>query len=245
MVRIWDARSPSRRCEASLKGHTGTITAVRAEPSSGFSQIFTASSDKTLRIWSLSMRSFVDWQFGHTSGVTCMDVLVNDRPITGGEDGTIRAWKVAAGTHFLYPQQDGPIDACAALTQRLFASGSQNGNLALWNANRRKPLCEVTGAHGGRWITSLAPIGFSDVLFSGSDDGLVRCWKASSSSDKHKQRGDLSPVATIPVAGVVNSMCVSRSGRFLFGAIGREHRLGRWVHHNSAKMGLMVVKVQE
>jgi ribosomal RNA-processing protein 9 len=99
---------------------------------------------------------------------------------------------------------EGCMDRVAMIDDELFVTGSDNGALALWSIQKKKPVFVLPRAHGvdpplapaevsaeadpdpkvvpapqPRWITALKTIPYSDVIVSGSWDGCVRVWKLS------------------------------------------------------------------
>jgi len=113
---------------------------------------------------------------------------------------------------------EGCMDRVAMIDDELFVTGSDNGALALWSIQKKKPLFVLPRAHGvdprllpsevsaevdpdpkvvpapqPRWITALKTIPYSDVILSGSWDGCVRVWKLS--EDKRK----IEPVCVLGV----------------------------------------------
>lgn len=65
-----------------------------------------------------------------------------------------------------------------------FVTGGEAGDLALWFAMKKKPALLVPAAHGytaagtPRWITAITSMKQTDLVVSGSNDGLVRLWRA-------------------------------------------------------------------
>ena len=137
------------------------------------------------------------------------------------------------------------VDCCSMLSATAFASGSQDGALALWSSQRKRPLATVAAAHGESqwggpaWLTSLAAPPFSDLLISGSHDGRLRFWHADEGARA------LTPVMSAPLVGFVNGLAVAPSGRFVVAAVGQEHRLGRWFRIPEARNSLAVVPLPE
>lgn len=101
---------------------------------------------------------------------------------------------------------EGSIDRVALIDEDTFVTGSDNGNICLWNIHKKKPVFTVALAHGldpplpldesfaerelapdtkapsppqPRWITALATVPYSDLVLSGSWDGFVRAWRVS------------------------------------------------------------------
>lgn len=99
-----------------------------------------------------------------------------------------------------------------------------------------------------RWITALATVPYSDLVVSGSWDGEMRIWRVS--GDKRRleavgvvgrvERDDRGPDVLdgeeeMSVTGIINDISVfergdrGKDGLCLVAAVGREHRLGRWM----------------
>uniref|UniRef100_A0A0G4HGD7 Uncharacterized protein n=1 Tax=Chromera velia CCMP2878 TaxID=1169474 RepID=A0A0G4HGD7_9ALVE len=260
LVRMWDTRQAGRGCVDSFKGHSEAVTGVVSEPG-GTQQIFSCSSDKSLKVWSLSMRAYIDSHFGHTSGVNDMSILVRDRPVTVGDDRTARMWKVSAETHLVFPQTANG-DCCTVLTGTVFASGCLDGSLSLWSHSQRKPLAVVQNAHGDEessrytGVCSLSCVPFSDVMFSGGASGVIKAWRstgsksgsggesAASGGQERKpkgQGGSLTNVGEAPAHGFVNCLRVSKNGGVLAAVVGKEPREGRWEAVADAKNGLLLI----
>jgi ribosomal RNA-processing protein 9 len=110
-----------------------------------------------------------------------------------------------------------------------------------------------------RWITALACVPFTNIVISGSWDGQLRAWKISEDRRRLEALGaigcvdDVQPleaeamymdVSTYAVAvpeekktvrGVINDLAVfeqgdrGKEGIAIIAAVGKEHRLGRWM----------------
>ncbi|KAL2266463.1 hypothetical protein VTJ83DRAFT_5815 [Remersonia thermophila] len=202
----------------------------------GTNQLFSCSRDRTVKVWSLDELAYIETLFGHQDEILDVDALGQERCVTvGARDRTARYWKVAEESqlvfrggggdggggssskkHKLPPGMDpasaaheGSMDRVAMIDDEIFVTGSDNGDLALWSIQRKKPLHVVPRAHGieppmkpsdasadenpdpkvvpapqPRGITALRTIPYSDVILSGSWDGCVRVWRLS--EDKRK-----------------------------------------------------------
>jgi len=197
--------------------------------------LYSCSYDRTVIVWDLDQFAYVESLFGHQAEITCIDSLLKERALTCGADKTLRLWKIPEESQLMFksPTIHSSIDACAMVNDEFFFTGQQDGSVALWTINKRKPCQTVRDAHGpGNWISAVAAFPFSDVVASGSSDGYVRLWHC----DVEAQR--LTRMHQIPVTGYINGLRFSKSGRFLAAAVGQEPRLGRWGRIQPARNGL-------
>jgi ribosomal RNA-processing protein 9 len=89
------------------------------------------------------------------------------------------------------------------------------------------------------WISAVAAMPYSDLIASGSCDGMVRLWRCG------RENTTIEEVRQIPVTGFVNSLCFANSGKFLLVGVGQEHRLGRWQRMAAARNGVLVVPLTD
>lgn len=143
-------------------------------------------------------------RFGHQDKILSIDSLNKERCITcGSRDRSLRLWKIIEesqllfnGTHF------DSIDCITLVNEENFISGSNDGSLAVWNINKKKPLAIVKNAHktagstnpeASCWITAVSAYHNTDLLASGSDDGFIRVWAHTESANNLKE------LFTIPI----------------------------------------------
>lgn len=193
----------------------------------------------------------------------------------------MRVWKVEEQAQLVFRAHatDVSLDCVARINDAWFITGAQDGSLSLWHVSKKKPVATVANAHavhaaaGGAvpdrptaaalrgscsGITALAYVPGTDLVLTGSGDGVVRLWRLARSS-----RGDvdvpleasidelarpsslvaLEPMpVSIPAVGIVNGIDASASGLVAI-AVGREHRLGRWWLCRDAKDGVVFAQL--
>lgn len=172
--------------------------------------------DRTARLWKVVEETQLVFR-GGGGGDSGSGGKKKKRKDGGGEGGPARDTTVEG----LDPDSlahEGCMDRVAMIDDELFVTGSDNGALALWSVQKKKPVFVLPRAHGvdprlppadvsaeenpdpkvvsapqPRWITALKTIPYSDVILSGSWDGCVRVWKLS--EDKRK----IEPVGVLGV----------------------------------------------
>ncbi|KAH7033327.1 WD40-repeat-containing domain protein [Microdochium trichocladiopsis] len=201
----------------------------------GTNQLYSASKDRTVKVWSLDELAYIETLFGHQDHVVDIDSLAQERCLSvGSRDRTARLWKVVEETQLVFrggaidrknkPDVDprslaheGSMDRVSMIDEELFVTGSDNGSIALWSTQKKKPLHVLPLAHGldpplaptqasaeknpdpkkvvpppqPRWITALRTLPYSDVILSGSWDGQVRVWQLSEDKKKIEPVGVL------------------------------------------------------
>lgn len=66
-------------------------------------QLFSCSSDKTVKVWDVESRSYIETLFGHQDTVQAIDANTREKAITaGGRDNTIRIFKIPEETQLVY-----------------------------------------------------------------------------------------------------------------------------------------------
>jgi len=201
-------------------------------------QLFSGSLDRTIKIWNLDQMAYVETLYGHQDCITSMDSLDKDRVVTAGaRDRSLRLWKVVEESQLVFQGKPemGSVDCVAMITEAFFLSGSEDGTLAVWDAQKKRPLAQVKSAHGeNNWITAVAALKYGDVAASGSCDGQIKLWKCVP-----KVR-EFTFLLSIPVVGFVNALSFDTHGSILSAAVAQEPKLGRWQRIKKARNGVVV-----
>ncbi|CBZ52514.1 WD-40 repeat protein, related [Neospora caninum Liverpool] len=187
LVRIWDARASTRKCVATLRGHTGPIRSVKfnsfpssasatmargersAFSSAGDIEIVTCSADKSVKLWNLNLRACLNSFYGHTAPVSRLDIIQPNKPLTVGEDNCARSWKLIQDSHLVFSPQLSALESCALLTPSLFACGSASGVVSLYATTLKRPL----GAQFARQRAGKMETGDKAEAACGKDAGVT------------------------------------------------------------------------
>jgi WD40 repeat protein len=145
-------------------GHKDSITALSFRKNSH--TLYSASSDRCIKVWSLDEMSYNDTLFGHQSDITALSSLYKDgRCISsGGRDRTVRLWKINEQSHLIFRchTTDVSTDAVAYLNDSWFISGGSDGSLSLWHSGKKKPVYTRYKAHSVPVASTAAGAGGDD-----------------------------------------------------------------------------------
>jgi ribosomal RNA-processing protein 9 len=234
-----------------LPGHRDAVSGLAFRAGGGAGTLYSCSRDRTVKLWSVDEMAYIETLFGHQSDCNAVAALRRERCVTAGRDNSVRCWKIPEESQLVFHGKGGSHDCVAMVNETFYVTGTDTGHLCLFSQKRKKPAHVVKFAHGedvhegecgggaASWITAVACLRDTDVVASGSSDGLVRFWRADLSG-----RGCLRPVGEVRVEGFVNGLAFSPDGGFLAAAVGSEHRLGRWWRHRGAgrRPGLAIVE---
>lgn len=148
-----------------LSHHRDAVTALAFRR--GTNQLYSASKDRTVKVWSLDELAYVETLFGHQDHVVDIDALAQERCVSvGARDKTARLWKVVEESQLVFrgggadkkntPSDvdarsllhEGSMDRIAMIDDDLFVTGSDNGAISLWSTTKKKPVFIQPIAHG-------------------------------------------------------------------------------------------------
>jgi len=235
-----------------FQGHKGPVTALTFRSQS--LQLFSASQDRCIRHYNLDEMMYIETLYGHQAAVTQLDCHTKERPLSVGRDRTARAWKLTEDTHLIF--RGGarwyPAECCTVLKDDWFVTGHEasmqqdasagsGGTLALWLTEKKKPVTTLEDAHLSG-ITSLACVKGSDLVLSGSNDGLLKLWSVQ--TGKTSDSRGMESIGQIPIHGFVNDIAVGPKAQFCVAAVGQEPRLGRWERVAKAKNRIAIIQLR-
>jgi len=250
-VRIFDVRTTGKSGAspvATLRGHKKAVTALAFRRRA--LDLYSGSEDRCIRRYDLNAMTYVETLYGHQAPIVSIDCANKNRPVSVGRDRTTRVWKVEEDSHLVFrPGGDvGSAECASAIKDGWFVSGHDDGRLALWRDEKKRPIGDaIVAAHGyeakkgsvTRGVVCCNALGLSDVLATGSNDGYLRLWRVNT---EDKGAG-IEPLESIPIHGYINSIAMGPHGRFCVAAVGQEHRLGRWDRVARAKNRFAIIKL--
>jgi ribosomal RNA-processing protein 9 len=246
MVHVWNHET--YRLVHTFLGHKAAVSGLVFQK--GTHQLFSCSEDRSVKVWNLDEMAYVETLFGHEVGITGVDCLAQERIVTsGGRDNSVRLWKIVDESHLVFHGHSSSIDCVCYIDDQHFFSGAEDNSLAIWGTMKKKPLMTVKDAHPGPsdtdksavkcWITAVAALPHTDLLVSGSSDGMLRFWECG------RECKIIRPLFTLPLEGYVNSLRFSSDGQFLLAGVGREHRLGRWHSLKHVKDFVCIIRLRK
>lgn len=246
-IQIWSADTLEHI--HTFKGHRDHVTDIVFRKDSH--QLFSASKDRSVKVWSLDEMAYSETLFGHQAPITAIDALSRERAVTtGGRDCSLRVWKIAEESQLIFNGHSGSIDGVKLINEENFVSCGDDGSVCVWGSTKKKALCTAKAAHGRweaaggqegevRWISSVAALLNTDLVASGSSDGMVRLWRLTPGCRAMEQ------VLEVPVPGFVNSLVFAPDGRTLIAGVGQEHRLARWWKIDNAKNAIFIIPIRK
>ncbi|EDR27079.1 U3 small nucleolar RNA-interacting protein, putative [Entamoeba dispar SAW760] len=222
-----------------LKGHQDIVTSCVFRD--GTYELYSCSYDRSVKVWNIENISLMDTLYGHRSNINCIDALSKERCVTGSSDKSIRIFKVSEESQLIYNAYN-EIECVSLLNETTYIAGSFDGTLSVYIVSKKTPKYILEAAH--KQVTALCTIQYSDVIFSGGVEGIVKMWKINiPSSFKSSETLSLELLGEVNVGGCVNSIDVTKDHSAIVCAIGKRYRLGDWNKTENAVNGISIVKL--
>ncbi|EJU05596.1 WD40 repeat-like protein [Dacryopinax primogenitus] len=168
-ARVWNLETGKEI--RTLRGHSRAIRALQFDEV----KLITGSMDHTLKVWNWRNGQCVRTLEGHTEGVVCLQFDGNVLA-SGSVDTTVKVWNLRTGECFTLR---GHRDWVNAVT--------------IWDskAGSSDHVSELTGSH------QLPDIDAGKMLFSASDDGVIRLWDLNLRQCVRQYHGHVGQVQSI------------------------------------------------
>ncbi|WFD34171.1 pre-rRNA processing protein [Malassezia cuniculi] len=154
-----------------LTGHKDAVRTVAFRQ--GSLELFSASYDRTVKLFDVSQLSYIETLFGHQESIMDLACLRAERAVSaGGRERTCRLWKIREESQLVFrggakskmrdlleggdlvdtrgknEVHEGSIDCITMIDDHHFLCGSDSGTISLWSAQKKKPIYTKTAAHG-------------------------------------------------------------------------------------------------
>lgn len=174
LVMVWATQGDRLTRIHTFKGHRDAVSGLVFRR--GTHTLYSASWDRSVKIWSVDEKAYVETLFGHQDKICGIDAGARERCVTaGGRDGTARVWKIVEESQLVFNGNQTSIDCVALLNEEHWVTAGEDGHLAVWGIHKKKPLAVVQHSHGvdptnsdPNWVSALATRHNSDTVVTGS-----------------------------------------------------------------------------
>jgi serine/threonine-protein kinase len=138
VVRLWDVATGDelRRFEWHDRFHPAVLTSVAFLPTNRLVVFGARDSKPNLIVWDTMAENEAIFLPGHKGGTVCVAVTPDGRVLSGGADGEIALWSIAANKpicSFAEPKHPGELTCLAVAPDgRRAISGRADGSMAVW-----------------------------------------------------------------------------------------------------------------
>lgn len=193
-----------------LKGHTGPVSNIAFSPSGN--RLASSSSDSTLKIWDLPLRTCTHTLEGHLAGISCLSWNPDGTVLaSGSDDKAIRLWDTTTGKSYATPLLGhSNYVTCLAFSPKgnMLVSGSSDEAVFLWDVRTGQVMRQLP-AHSDP-VTGVDFVRDGTLVVSCSSDGLIRIWDAGT--------GQCLKTLVHEDNAAVGSVRFSPNGRFVLAA---------------------------
>jgi WD40 repeat protein len=171
-LRVWTARhGAGYDCVQAVSAHTGPVNAVAV----GGGLIVSGSSDYTMKVWDRTNGTHQQTMTGHRSKIRAVACTRDGHTaVSAAADGRLILWNLATGWGTELTAGGPGIKALTVLeSQRLVASGADDGTLSLWSLD--EPRLVYSNTDHARRVDAIDAVG--DLIVSASSDTTVKVWQ--------------------------------------------------------------------
>ncbi|KAI9237241.1 MAG: WD40-repeat-containing domain protein [Podila humilis] len=100
-INVWSVQD-NKLLHCFKQQHKDTITGMSFRKGQN-NQLYTVSSDRTVKLWNVDEMSYIETLFGHQDSITAVDALAKEHCVsTGGRDRTVRLWKIVEESQLVF-----------------------------------------------------------------------------------------------------------------------------------------------
>ncbi|XP_011864174.1 PREDICTED: WD repeat-containing protein 36 [Vollenhovia emeryi] len=177
-LKVWDIKEESLLLELHFSNSVFRISALM-HPNTYMNKILLGSEQGELQLWNIKLTKMVHAYQGWRSAVTALEQApAIDVAAVGLSNGRIVLHNLKYDeTIFDLVQDWGPVISISFRTDGhpIMATGSQGGQIVLWNLERRMVESQLCNAHDAA-VTGLRYIPNEPLLVSSSPDNSLKLW---------------------------------------------------------------------
>ena len=180
---------PPKLIRCFSKQHRDAVTSVcfRDAVDSGMPDVcaFSASTDRSIKVWNISQLSYMDTLYGHQEGITDLHALRQDACVSvGGRDRSLRLFRVADASQLVMSVNEakhGSLECVRMLSQTagsaMMIAATDDGHLLLFSTSKKRPLLsmavpdELLGPN--RLVTAIGVAEQSDLIAVATEKALL------------------------------------------------------------------------
>ena len=176
LVHIWEKDQIVR----SIQAHAEPILAITLDAKE--TRLFTASADKTVKVWDVETGKLEQTLSGHTASVTAVVLEPTGKlAYTGSGDRSVKSWDLVTGKviETFTGHSEGVNAVAITPNEGWLASGSDDATIRIWPIrNGKLELTLDTAVLEGhkKPVTCLTFIEDGKTLLSGSQDQTLKVW---------------------------------------------------------------------
>ncbi|BAZ42199.1 protein kinase [Calothrix sp. NIES-4101] len=198
--------------QKTLAGHSSYVMSVAIAPDS--KTLASASSDRTIKIWTLETGEEIRTLKGHTEAVVKVAFSQDGRTVaSGSNDRTIKLWDVETGEAIrtFRGHSDGVTDIAFSPDKKTLVSSSSDKTVKLWNLGTGEEIRAFKG-HTSR-VTSVVFSPDGKTIATGSNDKNIKLWNALTGEELRTFKGHNNAVTQILFTPDGNTLVSSSADR--------------------------------
>ncbi|PPQ89066.1 hypothetical protein CVT25_006438 [Psilocybe cyanescens] len=161
-VRVWNMETGQElQC---MRGHTRAVRALQFDEV----KLITGSMDCTIKVWDWRRGKCIRTLNGHSEGVVCLNFDTNVLA-SGSVDSTIKVWNLRTGGAFTLRGHSDWVNAVQLWDSNPGARNSSTGESIFDVSGSTSPISSSTS----KGSSQIDP---GKMLFSASDDGIIKLW---------------------------------------------------------------------
>ena len=213
LVRVWTPAAVRI-----FAGHQGPVLSVAVHPGGG--QLFTASADKSIKVFDVNNGNVLRTLAGHSGAVKAVALTKDgNKVVSGSDDKSFRVWNAADGKPLLtIPNLAASVDSVAAAgNNTMAAAGLANGAVKIFNIgitdSEKAELASYQMANAA--VGAVAFTADSAGLLAGAGDKNVALWAVPPAAPKtlSGHTGEIFSVAFSPDGKLAATAASDKSAR--------------------------------